>query len=55
MHCNGGVVCALVEHDHSVPRSGCDWRVEAIHELDEHFLEAGLLFAQPNAHCQAFN
>src|ERR1035438_9230876 len=43
MHCNGGVVCALVEHDHSGPRSGCDWWVEAIHELDEHFLEAGLV------------
>src|SRR5271167_5015660 len=27
----------------AVPRSGCDWRVEAIHELDEHFLEAGLV------------
>jgi hypothetical protein len=22
----------------AVPRSGCGWRVEAIHELDEHFL-----------------
>jgi hypothetical protein len=27
----------------AVPRSGCDWWVEAIHELDEHFLEAGLV------------
>jgi hypothetical protein len=26
----------------AVPRSGYGWRVEAIHELDEHFLEAGL-------------
>jgi hypothetical protein len=26
-----------------VSRSGCGWRVEAIHELDEHFLEAGLV------------
>src|SRR5712671_3488886 len=24
-------------------RSGCGWRVEAIHELDEHVLEAGLV------------
>src|SRR5258708_23450225 len=24
-------------------RSGCGWRVEAIHELDEHILEAGLV------------
>src|ERR1700722_3618900 len=27
----------------AVPRSGCGWRVEAIHELDEYFLEAGLV------------
>src|SRR6202795_2730373 len=27
----------------AVPRSGCGWRVEAIHELDEHFHEAGLV------------
>src|ERR1700683_489421 len=27
----------------AVPRSGCGWGVEAIHELDEHFLEAGLV------------
>src|SRR5580658_1293642 len=27
----------------AVSRSGCGWRVEAIHELDEHFLEAGLV------------
>src|SRR5271155_4812156 len=27
----------------AVPGSGCGWRVEAIHELDEHFLEAGLV------------
>src|SRR5271168_574692 len=26
-----------------VSRSGCGWRVGAIHELDEHFLEAGLV------------
>src|ERR1700679_3012721 len=26
-----------------VSRSGSGWRVEAIHELDEHFLEAGLV------------
>ena len=44
MHCNGGVVCALVEHDHSGAAIRlCGWRVEAIHELDEHFLEAGLV------------
>src|SRR5260370_12836377 len=24
-------------------RSGCGWRVEAIHELDEHVLETGLV------------
>src|SRR5487761_2621359 len=27
----------------AVPRSGCGWRVEAIHELDEYVLEAGLV------------
>src|ERR1700683_5762932 len=27
----------------ALPRSGCGWGVEAIHELDEHFLEAGLV------------
>src|ERR1700751_2958685 len=27
----------------ALPRSGFGWRVEAIHELDEHFLEAGLV------------
>src|SRR6202050_3434556 len=27
----------------AVSRSGCGWRVEGIHELDEHFLEAGLV------------
>jgi hypothetical protein len=27
----------------AVPRSGCGWRVEALHELDEHFLEARLV------------
>src|SRR5580704_206207 len=27
----------------AVPRSGFGWRVEAIHELDEYFLEAGLV------------
>jgi len=26
-----------------VPRSGCGWRVEANHELDEYVLEAGLV------------
>jgi hypothetical protein len=30
----------------AVSRSGCGWRVEAIHELDEHFLEAGLVGSQ---------
>jgi hypothetical protein len=35
MHCNGGVVCALVEHDHSGAAIRLRLAGRAIHELDE--------------------
>src|SRR5579864_1117248 len=39
MVCDGGGFVALTEW----PRSGGDWRVEAIDEFDEHVLEAGVV------------
>jgi hypothetical protein len=44
-----------VRESGSTPRSGCGRRVEAIHELDEHFLEAGLVVVgvRPDAACWA--